>query len=56
MEELKIMYVRVKNGEYVPHSEIMEVTLVHCNIVKTIFNMNQEYYIHLFLINYLGSY
>ena len=41
-----------KNGENVPHLEIAEVVLVHCNIVMII-NMIHEYYILLFQINLL---
>ena len=41
-----------KNGEDVPHLEINEVALVHCNVVKII-NIIQESCIHLFQINYL---
>ena len=33
MEELKIKKAKDKNGENVPHLEITEVVLVHCNIV-----------------------
>ena len=38
-----------KNGRNVPHLEITEVVLVHCNIGK---NKIQESCIHLFLINH----
>ena len=38
-----------KNGENVPHLEITEVVLVHCNKI-------QEYYIHLFQKNRLVAY
>ena len=54
-----------KNGENVPHLEITEVVLVHCNIVnndcqqdyiyKQIFNKHLTS-IHLFQINYSGIY
>ena len=40
-----------KSGENVPHLEITEVVLIHCNIVET-----QESYIHLILINHLVNY
>ena len=33
MEALKIKKAKDKNGENVPHVEITEVVLVHCNIV-----------------------
>ena len=42
-----------KNSENVPHLEITEVVLVHCNIVNNIINKIQEYYIRLFEINLL---
>ena len=45
-----------KNGENVPHLEITEVVLVHCNIVNNIINKIQEYYIRLFEINLLVAY
>ena len=40
-----------KSGENVPHLEITEVVLIHCNVVET-----QESYIHLILINHLVNY
>ena len=45
-----------KNGENVPHLEITEVVLVHCNMVNNIINMIQGYYILLFQINLLVAY
>ena len=42
-----------KTDENVPHLEITEVVLVHCNIVN---NEYQEYYIRLFQINLLVAY
>ena len=39
-----------KNSENVPHLEITEVVLVHCNIV---INKIQEFCIHLFQISHL---
>ena len=45
-----------KNGENVPHLEITEVVLVHCNIVNNIINKIQEYYIRLCEINLLVAY
>ena len=44
-----------KNGENVPHLEITEVILVHCNMVNII-NMIHRYYILLFQINLLVVY
>ena len=38
-----------KNGENVPHLEITEVILIHCNIVNN--DYQQEFYIRLFQIN-----
>ena len=43
-----------KNGENVPHLEITEVALVHCNIVNN--DYQQDSCINLFLINYLANY
>ena len=43
-----------KNGENVPHLEITEVVLIHCNIVNN--DYQQEHYIHLFQINLLAAY
>ena len=43
-----------KNGENVPHLEITEVVLIHCNIVNN--DYQQEYYIHLLQINLLTAY
>ena len=43
-----------KNDENVPHLEIAEVALVHCNIVNN--DYQQDYYIHLFEINLLVAY
>ena len=40
-----------KNGEGVPHLEITEVILVHCNLLTTVINKIQESCIHLFRIN-----
>ena len=34
MEALKNKITKDKNGENVPHLEITEVTLVHCNIAS----------------------
>ena len=45
-----------KNGENVPHLEITEVILVHCNIVNNDYQQIQKYYILLFLINLLVAY
>ena len=45
-----------KNNENVPHLEITEVVLVHCNIAIMIINKVQESYIHLFQISCLAVY
>ena len=45
-----------KNGENVPHLEIDEVLLIHCNVVNKKCTKSQESCIHLFLINYLVNY
>ena len=42
-----------KNGENVPHLEITEVLLVHCNMVNNDYQQDHEYYIHLVQINLL---
>ena len=43
-----------KNGENVPHLEITEVILIHCNILNN--DYQQEFYIRLFQINPLVAY
>ena len=43
-----------RNVENVPHLEITEVVLVHCNIVNN--DYQQDYYILLFLINLSVAY
>ena len=45
-----------KNGENVPHLELVELILVHCNILNIIISEVQEYYIHLFQTNHLVVY
>ena len=45
--------IKDKNGENVPHFEIREVVLVHCNIVN---NYYQQDSIHFFHINHLVVY
>ena len=42
-----------KKDENVPHLEITEIALVHCNIVNNIINKIQESYTRLFQINRL---
>ena len=41
-----------KNSENVPHLEITEVILVHCNIVNNDYQQDNHYCIHLFQINH----
>ena len=36
-----------KNGENVPHLEINEVILVHCNIVSNNYQQDSRVYVHL---------
>ena len=47
-----------KNGENVPYLEILEVVLIHCNVILLLIVINkiQESCIHLFLINLSVSY
>ena len=42
-----------ENCENVPHLQITEVVLAHCNIVKINYHQIHESYIHLFLISRL---
>ena len=45
-----------KNGENVPHLEITEAVLVHCNLLIMIISKIQECYIHLLRTNHLVFY
>ena len=45
-----------KNGENVPHLEITEVVLVHCNIVNNDYQQDSRLSYTLFLINHLLVY
>ena len=46
-----------KNSENLPHLEITEVVLVHCNIVNKYYQQYiQEFRLPLFLINHLVVY
>ena len=45
-----------KNGENVPHLEVVELILVHCNILNIIISEVQEYCIHLLQTNHLVVY
>ena len=52
----KKIITKVKNGENVPHLEITEVVLVHCNMVNNDYSKIHECYILLSLINLLVVY
>ena len=45
-----------KNGENVPHLEIVELVLIHCNLLNNNYQKILEYYIHLFQTNLLVVY
>ena len=45
-----------ENGENLPHLEITEVVLTHCNIVNNNYQQESRVNIHLFLINYFVNY
>ena len=45
-----------KNGENAPHLEIIEVVLVHCNIVNHDYQQDSRVCIHLFQINHSVDY
>ena len=46
-----------ENGENVPHLEITEVILVHCDIVNNDYQQDSRVlYIHMFRINHLVNY
>ena len=45
-----------KNGENVPHLEITEIVLVHCNIVSNDYQQDSMCYIHMFQISHLIAY
>ena len=47
---------KIENGENVPHLEITEVVLIHCDIVNNDYQQYSRVLIHLFLINYLVNY
>ena len=50
MEALKIKKNKDKNGENVPHPEITDVVLVHCNIVNNDFQQYSRL-LHKFVSN-----
>ena len=45
-----------KNGKNVPPLKIIEVVLVHCNIVNNYTSMNQEFRLRLFQTSHWASY
>ena len=45
-----------KNGEDVPHLEIVELILIHCNIVHNNYQQNSKCHMHLFQTNHLVVY
>ena len=45
-----------KNGKNVPHLEIAELVLIHCNLVNSNYQQILEYYIHLLQTNQLVLY
>ena len=45
-----------KNGENVPHFEITDVVLVHCNIAYNDYQQDSRVFLHLFQINRLVVY
>ena len=48
--------IKDKNGESVPHLEIIEVVLIHCNIVNNNYQQDSKFCIHLLQINHLVVY
>ena len=52
--EVKI--TKDKNVENIPHIEIIEVILVHCNVVIMIINKIQEFCIHSLQTNHMAVY
>ena len=45
-----------KNGEDLPHLEVVELVLVHCNIINNNYQRDSKYYIHLFQTIHLVVY
>ena len=41
--------------ENVPKLELVEVVLMHCNVINNDYQQAQKYYIHLYRINNLGN-
>ena len=56
LENTKNKISKDENCENMPHLQITEVVLLHCNIVKNDYQQDLESCIHLFLINYLVNY
>ena len=53
LESTESKVTKNKNGENVPHLEITELVLVHCNIVNNDYQQDSRSCIHLFQINRL---
>ena len=47
---MKLKITKDKNGENVPHFEITEVVLVHCNIVNNDYQQHSRV-LHIFVLN-----
>ena len=45
-----------KNGENIPHLEVVEVVLIHCNILDNSYQQSSRIFIHLFQTNHLLVY
>ena len=59
LESTESKITKDKNGENVPHLEIVELVLIHCNLVNNFVKILlkiQEYYMHLHQINLLVVY
>ena len=56
LESPKSKITKDKNGENVPPLEIVELVLIHCNIVNNNYQQFLEYYIHLFQTDHLVVY
>ena len=53
---LKSKMTKDENGKNIPHLEITDVVLVHCNISRIIIYMIQEFCIYSFLVSCLVNY
>ena len=50
LRSTKINMTKDKNGEYVPHLEINELVLVHCNIVNKDYQQDSRV-LYIFILN-----